>query len=599
MKFWFNWYALWIVVDTVLRAYLYSIYPEYGHPVGPAEFLFGIVNATLSFIVAAGVLALFSLGGKWSLRFGVVLLVAVWLIIFVAEVFFWSEFESRLDRLVFHYLAYPKEVIVFLDEQFYVLVFVLPFALLVGLLVWMLGWPSNDASFKPYYWATIAAAVLIVAFATPLGASQSRIASEFASNGILGVIVDARYDTDDVPWLSDQASTDAPGYLQHLPRTGLSQSIGEELHAKRHVILIVEESFAGPVWRDQSLQQTYLPNFSALADASISFENLFATGNRTTRGLEAILNGFVPIPGISTTERAGFEKLPSLPRALGDGGFFPVFLYGGWPDFSNFSNYWSRIGYEKIWTRYDFEEEFETSWGVSDEALFDRLLTEMGQLTRVHDKVFLTTLTVSHHRPYTYPGGLVQFDPDERVSANAMAYADQALGNFIDQAKTKEWYPDTLFVVISDHGLQPAGDALIPATSYRIPMIIHGAGITPRTIDNLGSSMSLPKTLVQALGINTAEAFAGEDLFCGCDGVVPLEYGYHIGLLGREQMDVIDAAGEYHAWSFDLERDRLAPLGVRPSERVGSERVGRERDGGYERVQSYFAPAYQWFYEVD
>ena len=51
--------------------------------------------------------------------------------------------------------------------------------------------------------------------------------------------------------------------------------------------------------------------------------------------------------------------------------------------------------------------------------LFDRLLREMDSLTAEHSKVFLATLTVSHHRPFDFPEGVVPFPAEERRSEYA------------------------------------------------------------------------------------------------------------------------------------------------------------------------------------
>ena len=48
---------------------------------------------------------------KLSFRLAAFVGFIVFAVVCVAEVFFWYEFEERLDRLVFHYLAYPMEVL--------------------------------------------------------------------------------------------------------------------------------------------------------------------------------------------------------------------------------------------------------------------------------------------------------------------------------------------------------------------------------------------------------------------------------------------------------------------------------------------------------
>ncbi len=132
--------------------------------------------------------------------------------------------------------------------------------------------------------------------------------------------------------------------------------------------------------------------------------------------------------------------------------------------------------------------------------------------------------------------------------------------------------------------LQPRGDALIPVNSYRIPLLLYAQGLQPRRFDGLASSMSLPKTLVSLLGIRTSEAFGGADLLCDCDTVVPVEFGYHIGLLERDALHVVRADGGYANWSYDLPGNRLGPVNdvVDPAAR--------------RRVIDTFAPAYQWFH---
>lgn len=592
MNYWWRWLLLWLLLGAGLRCFMLLDYPVDAPQVGPGEFLFGLLNDLQAYFIVAGLVALVGMLNQRVLRIAAYVGLAVTLIILAAEIFFWLEFESRLDRLVFHYLAYPKEVLVFLEDQFYLSLFVVPLLLLSWGLMRVLGWPQR-APGRPTIQLTLAGtAVAMLLMGQPLGQSASRVSSEFVSNGYLGVLADARLSEDDVTWLVNGAPLANHALPVALAPGKLASSLGRQVAEKRHVVLIVEESFAGPVWEDPLRRQQYLPNFSALAENSVYFTNLYASGSRTTRGLEALLNGFPPLPGISTTQRSNFERLPSLARGMQDGGFFPVFLYGGWPGFSNFHSYWQAMGFRQLWSRHDFEEGFETSWGVADGVLFDRLITEMDILVEQHERVFLATLTVSHHRPYDFPADSVPYPSSARRSEYAMAYADHALGELFDNLRSTEWYDDTLFIVVADHGLYPHGDALIPVNSYHIPMVFHGAGVTPRKLSHLGSSVSLPKTLMNLFAINTDEAFGGEDLLCECDTVVPVEAGYHIGLLERERLHVVTQQGTYAAWAFDSTTRRLAYIPTAEGASAGGTKKYRQR------VIGAFAPAYQWFYDL-
>lgn len=584
MNFWWAWLLCWVVVGAGGRVLALMFYPDYGGEIGFFEFSAGIANDLQAFGLIAGLVAFGGLIGPRSLRAFAVFGLGLWLILLFAEGFFWFEFESRLDRLVFHYLAYPVEVLAFLDDQFYLTVILLPFIGAVWLLVRIFGLPEYGNLGRSPYGAAIVLMGSVVWFGAPVAQSDSRVASEFVSNGLLGVLTDARYDISDIAWLQGGADAFEQNDLPDNP-SDLSKQVRAEVAGKSHLMLIIEESFAGPVWEQSELRDRYLPNYQRLARQSIEFTNVFATGSRTTRGMEALLNGFPPIPGISTTERDRSERLPSLARALAQGGFMPVFLYGGWPDFSGFSNYWKQMGFAHVWSRHDFSEPFETSWGVADGALFRRIIEEMGQLTQAHQRVFLSTLTLSHHRPYDFPDGVVAFPSDTRRSEFAMAYADQALGDFMRQAAEQPWYDDTLFVIVADHGLTPRGDALVPASSYRVPLLIHGSGLEPRVISTLGSTMSLAKTLTELFAVPDTEPFAGGDLLCGCDTVVPVEYGYRIGLLQRDGLLVVDEHGSFHRWHYDVGRNEIKA-------------VDRTTAEGRDAVLGYFGPAQRWFYET-
>ena len=216
----------------------------------------------------------------------------------------------------------------------------------------------------------------------------------------------------------------------------------------------------------------------------------------------------------------------------------------------------------------------------------------MGQLTQAHQRVFLSTLTLSHHRPYDFPDGVVEFPSNTRRSEFAMAYADQALGDFMRQAAEQPWYDDTLFVIVADHGLTPRGDALVPASSYRVPLLIHGSGLESRVISTLGSTMSLAKTLTELFAVPDTEPFAGDDLLCGCDTVVPVEYGYRIGLLQRDGLLVVDEHGSFYRWHYDVGRNELKAV----------DRTTADPDKSVARafgVLSGFGYAKRWTFYID
>ncbi len=322
----------------------------------------------------------------------------------------------------------------------------------------------------------------------------------------------------------------------------------------RHLVLIIEESFGGHHWTNLANRERYMPEFLRLSDEGRLFTHVYATGLRTVRGLEALLQGIVPVPGFSRTTLGSGSRLPSLSASLKAAGFRTGFVYGGWPTFTNFANYWSSIGFERVLSRHDFPHAgFETSWGIADEFLFDRLLTEMDDMTQHSERVFLATLTVSNHLPFAFPEGRVPYASG--TQAPALGYADWALGRFMDAARSKDWFADTLFVIASDHGYGRLGHARIPLTPYRVPLLFFAPGhIAPGHISAVSSNMEVPRTILCLLELPDCTAFRGRNLLAlghQEHGVAPIEFASLLALVNIDGVTLLLHNEEAESWHRD------------------------------------------------
>src|SRR3546814_17337021 len=80
-------------------------------------------------------------------------------------------------------------------------------------------------------------------------------------------------------------------------------------------------------------------------------------------------------------------------------------------------------------------------------------------------------MTTSNHRPYTYPDGRIDI-PSPGGREGAVKYTDYAIGRFIDEASTRAWLSDTLFVIVADHDETVDGRAYLPVARHHHPMIL-------------------------------------------------------------------------------------------------------------------------------
>jgi hypothetical protein len=315
-------------------------------------------------------------------------------------------------------------------------------------------------------------------------------------------------------------------------------------------VLILEESFGSEfvstLHPRDSLPIT--PSFDSLANEGTLLARAYSTGNRTIRTLEAVTASIPPLPGISIVRRTQSVNLFTLPSVLRANGYATDFIYGGRALFDGMGSYMRANGFSRVVQQADFPDgSFRTAWGVADEVIFDKALVEFDSLHATGAPFFSLVLTVSNHKPYTYPAGRIDLDPNQRRRVNAVRYADWALGRFMRAARSHPFFEHTLFVIMGDHGARVYGAAAIPLPSYEIPILFYKPGLMAAgaRIDAITSTMDIPPTILSLLGISGESKFLGQDLFGagGPPGRALMTHNSELALLRGDRMAVLGLRG--------------------------------------------------------
>jgi phosphoglycerol transferase MdoB-like AlkP superfamily enzyme len=280
----------------------------------------------------------------------------------------------------------------------------------------------------------------------------------------------------------------------------------------KNLVVIVEESLGAEfVGSLGGLDLT--PNLDALAADGMWFENLYATGTRSVRGLEAIISGFTPTAARSVVKLPKSQRnFFTLAGLLAQQGYDTSFIYGGEAQFDNMRRFFINNGFERVIDENDYDDPvFTGSWGVSDEDLFSRANAEF---SGVHDKPFFSLVfTSSNHSPFQFPDGRIQlFDDDKNTVNNAVKYADYALGQFFNTARNSEYWQDTVFLVVADHNSRVYGSELVPVQRFHIPGVILGGPVSAAVFEPVASQIDLAPTLLSLIGIASEHPMIGHDL---------------------------------------------------------------------------------------
>ena len=282
---------------------------------------------------------------------------------------------------------------------------------------------------------------------------------------------------------------------------------------KNLVILLQESLGARFVGELGGLPLT--PNLDKLMAEGWNFTNLYATGTRSVRGIEALITGFTPTPSRSVVKLDKSQRdFFTIAKLLSQNGYNTQFIYGGESHFDNMKSFFLGNGFSDIVDLDDFEKvDFEGSWGASDEDLYDQAHIEFEQLNQHDSPFFSLVFTSSNHSPFEYPDGKIhQYDKEKNTRNNAAKYSDYALGKFIKKAKSSSYWQDTVFLIVADHDSRVAGASLVPIERFRIPGVILGDGIIAKSDDRLVSQIDLPPTLLSLIGISGSTPMLGHDL---------------------------------------------------------------------------------------
>ncbi|WP_169728011.1 LTA synthase family protein [Adhaeribacter aquaticus] len=282
-----------------------------------------------------------------------------------------------------------------------------------------------------------------------------------------------------------------------------------------NIIFIILESYTGKLVGCLGGEPGVTPNLDQLAKEGIVFDSIYASGDRTEKGLVALLSGY-PVQtttSIVKTPRKT-EKLPHLNKILEEAGYQSSFFYGGELAFANIKSYLLTAGYDKLRSKYDFDKkDYNSKWGVHDHVLFNQVINELRQ---EKTPFFATIMTLSSHEPYDIPISEKFKGTDEATQfKNSVYYTDVAIGEFITAARKEPWWDNTLLILAADHGHRfPGNDSNNKPSKFRIPFILSGGALMEKgkVISKIGSQTDIVPTVLAQLDLPFQSFVWGKNL---------------------------------------------------------------------------------------
>jgi len=283
-----------------------------------------------------------------------------------------------------------------------------------------------------------------------------------------------------------------------------------------NVVLISVESLSGDYLKRFGNTENITPYLDSLIPHGLWFDQFYASGTRTVRGLEALSMAIPPTPGQSIVRRPDNADMFTMGSVLRAKGYEVNYIYGGNSFFDNMGKYFSNSGYTVLDERDipDSLVHMTTAWGADDEASFNFTIQQCDKSFGSGKPFFNHIMTVSNHRPYTYPEGRIDLSPVNQSTQGAVKYTDYAINKFIRDAQQKPWFNNTLFVIVADHCSKSAGKTDLPINRYHIPCIIYAPQLVKPAVEGrLVSQIDLAPTILGLMNMNYTSRFMGYDIY--------------------------------------------------------------------------------------
>lgn len=248
---------------------------------------------------------------------------------------------------------------------------------------------------------------------------------------------------------------------------------------------------------------------------SLWFDQLYATGTRSARGIEAITTGFLPTRTSSVIKLEGAQHdFSTLAKTLKAQGYRTGFIYGGDGSFDNMRRFFLGNGFDEVldWSDLSPTARFMTTWGVCDEDLYARVHQEVTRYAQDGQPFFILAFSTSNHPPYDFPDGRIPlYEEPKTTPNNAARYADFAVGSYLETAAQSPYWANSLFMVVADHESRVSGDGIVPVFSFHIPAFIAGGPVQPQIVTRLASQIDLLPTALSMMGIQADIPATGID----------------------------------------------------------------------------------------
>ena len=234
--------------------------------------------------------------------------------------------------------------------------------------------------------------------------------------------------------------------------------------------------------------QEVTPNLNRLAKEGLFFSNFYSQVSVGTSSDSELTYNTSLMPTKSGTAFVSYSDrtFASTPKLLKEKDYFTFSMHANNADFWNRRNMYNSIGYDRFFSKADYEVTKENiiGLGLSDKEFFRQSVEKIKEINEEHEHWYGVLIMLSNHTPFSDVEKYGEFPVDETAVVTledgteeevtfpymegtklgnyfkSLHYADSALGELITELDEAGLLENTVIVLYGDH------DARLPRKDY-------------------------------------------------------------------------------------------------------------------------------------
>lgn len=319
-----------------------------------------------------------------------------------------------------------------------------------------------------------------------------------------------------------------------------------KLHEGTNVIVLIMESMSADKVGHFNAESRLTPCLDRLIDASLSYERCYTAGIHTYNGLYSTLFAQPALFSKHSMKATMIPQMCGLPNNLAARGYQTYYFTTHDAQFDNIAGFLHANKIQKIISQSDYpSKEIKSTLGVSDHVMYEKAIETLNK--RDKSKAFFACLlSSSDHGPYILPTDIAFKPKSNDLRQQMVEYADWAIGHFISLARKQDWFSNTLFVLVADHGYaRPGSKYEMPLSYHHTPMLLYCPSQIPAQKDScLALQIDIAPTVLSMLFTDYENNTLGVDL-----QRVERQYAYFsaddkLGVLDNEYFYINERSGK-------------------------------------------------------